>query len=177
MGLPRKLLATVVFLTLSAAHLGPVAASGDRATPKLLVSGLASGSGSTVGPNGQLYVTEGATGTVVRVDPRTGQVSTFASGLPAFIVGIGGAMDVAFIGGTAYVLVTLVGPDVGRTDTVGIYRVDGPSSFTVIANIGAFSLANPPDTDFFVPTGVQYAMQPYGPGFLVTDGHHNRSHH
>ena len=57
---------------------------------------------------------------------------------------------------------------------VGIYRVDGPNSFTVIADIGAFSIANPPSTAFFVPTGVQYALQPYRGGFLVTDGHHNR---
>ena len=53
-------------------------------------------------------------------------------------------MDIAFIGSTAYVLVTLVGPDVGGSDVVGIYRVDGPNSFTVIADIGAFALANPP---------------------------------
>jgi hypothetical protein len=94
--------------------------------------------------------------------------------LPAFIVGIGGAMDVAFIGNTAYVLVTLVGSDVGGSDVVGIYRVDGPDSFTVVADIGAFSLANPPSTDFFVPTGVQYALETFRGGFLVTDGHHNR---
>ena len=29
-------------------------------------------------------------------------------------------------------------------------------------------------TDFFVPTGVQYALEAYRGGFLVTDGHHNR---
>ena len=57
------------------------------------------------------------------------------------IVGIGGAIDVAFIGKTAYVLVTLVGPDVGGSDVVGIYRVDGPDSFTVVADIGEFSVA------------------------------------
>jgi hypothetical protein len=104
-------------------------------------------------------------------------VTTFASGLPPFIVGIGGAMDIAFIGSTAYVLVTLVGPDVGGSDVVGIYRVDGPHSFTVIADIGAFSLAHPPATAFFVPTGVQYALEAYRGGFVVTDGHHNRVLH
>ena len=31
----------------------------------------------------------------------------------------------------------------------------------------------PPNT-FFVPTGLQYALEPYRGGFLVTDGHHNR---
>ena len=157
----------------------PLAASGQPPAPTatLLVTGLASGSGSTVGPGGALFVTEGAVGRVSRVDPKTGAVTTFAAGLPPFIVGIGGAMDVAFIGSTAYVLVTLVGPDVGGSDVVGIYRVDGPTSFTVIADIGAFALANPPATDFFVPTGVQYSLQTYRGGFLVADGHHNRVLH
>jgi len=146
--------------------------SGPNAT--LLVTGMASGSGSTIGPGGDLYVTEGATGRVLRVDPKTGEVSTFASGLPNWIVGIGGAMDIAFIDRTAYVLVTLVGADVGGSDVVGIYRVDGENSFTVIADIGQFSVDNPPSTPFFVSTGVQYALDTYRGGFLVTDGHHNR---
>lgn len=158
---------------LTAGGRAPVAAP----TATLLVTGLASGSGSTIGPGGALFVTEGAAGRVSRVDPNTGEVTTFASGLPPFIVGIGGAMDIAFIGSTAYVLVTLVGPDVGGSDVVGIYRVDGPDSFTVIADIGAFALANPPSTDFFVPTGVQYALEAYRGGLLVTDGHHNRVLH
>ena len=89
-------------------------------------------------------------------------------------IGIGGAMDVAFIGKTAYVLVTMVGPDLGGNDTVGIYRVDGPHTSTVVADIGAFPLANPPGPPFFVPTGVQYALSQFRGGFLVTDGHHNR---
>ncbi|MDQ3481715.1 MAG: ScyD/ScyE family protein [Actinomycetota bacterium] len=139
-----------------------------------LLSGLEGGSGSTVGPGGALYVTEGAAGEVSRVDPKTGNKTTFANGLPESIIEIGGAIDVAFIGRTAYVLVTLVGPDVGGSDIVGIYRVDGPDSFTVIADIGAFSMSNPPDTSFFVPTGVQYALETFRGGFLVTDGHHNR---
>ena len=84
-------------------------------------------------------------------------------------------MDVAFIGETAYALVTLVGPDVGGSDVVGIYRVDGPDSFTVIADIGEFSIRqSAANTEFFVPTGLQYALETYRGGFLVTDGHHNR---
>jgi sugar lactone lactonase YvrE len=142
-----------------------------------LVSGLEGASGSTVGPGGALYVTEGAAGRVSRVDPDTGEVTPYATGLPPSIVGIGGAMDIAFIGSTAYVLVTLVGPDVGGASAVGIYRVDGPSSFTVVADIGEFALANPPSTAFDVPTGVQYAIQTFRGAFLVTDGHHNRVLH
>ena len=132
--------------------------------------------GSTIGPGGALYVAESAVGRISRIDPKTGDVTTFASGLPFSSVG-GGVYDVAFLGGTAYALVTFVGPDVGGSDSVGIYRIDGPDSHTIIADIGAFAYANPPNTDFFVPTGVQYAIQTYHGGFLVTDGHHNRVLH
>jgi sugar lactone lactonase YvrE len=141
-------------------------------TSTQLVTGLAGGSGSTVGPDGALYVTEGFAGRVSRIDPQTGDRTTYASGLPPSIIGIGGAMDVAFLGGTAYVLVTLVGFD--GSDVVGIYRVDGHDQVTVVADIGAFSVLHPPATPFFVPTGVQYALEPFRDGFLVTDGHHNR---
>src|SRR5947208_1469691 len=53
------------------------------------------GSGSTVGPDGRLYVTDGKTGRVLRVDPTTGSVTAFATGLPPAVAGIGGAIDVA----------------------------------------------------------------------------------
>jgi len=169
--LKKFLLGCLVALPLAAFTGFAVAAPGD---PSLLVTGLAGGSGSTVGPGGALYVTEGAAGRISRVDPKTGDITTFASGLPESIVGIGGAIDVAFIGKTAYALVTLVGSDVGGSDIVGIYRVDDPDSFTVVADIGAFALSNPPNTPFDVPTGLQYALETYRGGFLVTDGHHNR---
>ena len=140
------------------------------------------GSGSTIGPDRALYVTDGPGGRVLRVDPRTGAVTTFASGLPPAIpeVGIGGAMDVVFVGDTAYVLVTLVGPAFGQTDVIdGIYRIedDGSATATAIADIGAWSIANPPATDIFIASGVQYALEKYRGGFLVTDGHHNRVLH
>jgi hypothetical protein len=179
MGSERKLLllaaVLIAMITPSAASASPPS-GGAKAT--LLVTGLEGATGSTIGPDGALYVTEGAAGRISRVDPQTGETTTFASGLPKSIpaVGIGGAIDVAFIGKTAYVLVTLVGPDVGGSDVDGIYRVDGPDSFTVVADIGEFNLANPPTIPFpfFVPTGVQYALQTYRGGFLVTDGHLNR---
>src|SRR5215218_9682298 len=168
-------------LLLVAVVVGVIAPSAANAAPPAppptatqLLAGLEGGSGSTVGPGGALYVTESAAGRISRVDPKTGEVTTFASGLPKSLVGLGGAIDVAFIGSTAYVLVTLVGPDVGGSDTVGIYRVDGPDSFTIVADIGEFARQNPPNTAFAVPTGVQYAIENYRGGFLVTDGHHNR---
>jgi sugar lactone lactonase YvrE len=170
------ILLVLVLLALVAPSAASAAPRHGHATRHLLVTGLQGGSGSTIGPDGALYVTESAAGRITRVGPRTGATRTYANGLPKLIpaVGFGGPVDIAFVGRTAYVLVTLVGPDVGGSDVVGIYRVDGPNSFTVVADIGAFSIANPPATDFFVPTGVQYAMEPYRGGFLVTDGHHNR---
>src|SRR5688572_20942749 len=159
----------------------PVAAAKDspgEPTATLLVTGLEELQGSTVGPGGALFVTAPLTGSIWRVDPKTGEVTLFASGLPAripdlFFIG-SGVVDVVFLGGTAYALVTGVAPDLEGDDIVGIYRIDGPDSFTVIADLGAFSEANPPETDFFVPTGFQYAIERFHGGFLVTDGHHNR---
>lgn len=170
----RRVLTLSVVAVVMGLSIPAVAVPPEVTDAALLVSGLEGGSGSTVGPGGALYVTEGFAGRVSRVDPTTGAVTTYASGLPESIVGIGGAMDIAFMGSTAYVLVTLVGPDVGGSDVVGIYRVDDHDSFTVIADIGAFSLDHPPSTDFFVPTGVQYALETFRGGFLVTDGHLNR---
>ena len=117
-------------------------------------------------------------GRISRVDSKTGEVTTFASGLPPSLFGVGGGgvVDVAFIGKTAYALVTGVSPDLGGTDIVGIYRVDGPSSFTVVADIGQWSIDNPPTHVFPIdaPSGFQYALERYHDGFLVTDGHLNR---
>jgi hypothetical protein len=135
------------------------------------------GSGSTIGPDGALYVTDGQAGRVLRVDTRTGAVTTFAAGLPLMNTppGIGGAIDVAFVGHTAYVLVANVGPFFGEpAEIAGIYRVRRNGSAVPVADIGAWSTENPPDTDFVLPGGVQYAMEPFRGGFAVTDGHHNR---
>ena len=150
----------------------------EAPTATLLVSGLGGSQGSTVGPDGALYVTENLEGRIWRVDPETGQVTTFASGLPAGLAGIGngGVVDVAFIGKTAYALVTGVASDSGGTNVVGIYRMDGPASFTVVADIGEFNLLNPPTIPFHfdLPTGFQYAIQTFRGGFLVTDANLNR---
>jgi hypothetical protein len=165
----------------------PSAAAGKGRRPAARVTELATfaapgctgtcGSGSTIGPDGALYVTDGKGGRVLRVDTRSGAVTTFAAGLPLINTppGIGGAIDVAFVGHTAYVLVTNVGPFFGEPDEVaGIYRVRRNGSAVPVADIGTWSTANPPDTDFVLPGGVQYAMEPFRGGFAVTDGHHNR---
>src|SRR5688572_15889679 len=67
-----------------------------------------------------------------------------------------GVIDVAFIGETAYVLVTLVLPD----HVAGIYRIDDPDTPTVIADLGVFSPDNPPPYPVDAPAGLQFAMQP-----------------
>ncbi len=170
----KLLLLAAAVVGMSTSSTASAAPPAPAPTTTQLLTGLEGGSGSTVGPGGALYVTESAAGRISRVDPRTGEITTFASGLPPSIIGIGGTTDVAFIGGTAYALVTLVGPQFGSSDTVGIYRIDGPDSFTVVADIGAFALSNPPGFPIDIPTGVQYALETYRGGFLVTDGHHNR---
>ncbi len=152
---------------------GTAAAAGPTAG-RLLASGLQGTIGGSIGPDGALYVPEATLGTITRIDPKTGQATTFASGLPPAVLPIGGATDVAFIGNTAYALVTLVSDDVGGNQVDGIYRIDGPSSFTIIADLGTYSRTHPPRTPFDVPTGLQFALEPIKGGFLVTDGHHNR---
>lgn len=150
-------------------------------TVSLLATGLGATSGSTIGPDGALYVAErsvGADGRILRVDPQTGEVTEFASGLPSAPIPLGGVVDVAFMDGIAYALVTVVGdPLLGSSAASGIYRLDGecPSSCPLIADIGLFSMNDVPDnTPIVLVTGVQYALETYRGGFLVTDGHHNR---
>ena len=120
MAFARKLMVLTAALTAMAApSAASAAAPSGEATVSRLVTGLQGSIGSTVGPDGALYVTEGAAGRVTRVDPKTGATTTFASGLPKTIpaVGLGGATDVAFLGRTAYVLVTAGRPRCRRPAT------------------------------------------------------------
>jgi hypothetical protein len=171
----------VLGLVLILGSISGVAAKGplEQPTAVLLASGLEGASGSTIGPGGALYVAEGAAGRISQIDPQSGAITTFASGLPQAVMPIGGAVDVAFIGETAYVLVSMVGSDLDpdNNNVVGIYRVDGPDSFTVIANLGEFTINNPSESEVFIPSGVYYALDIFDGGFVVTDGHHNRVLH
>jgi hypothetical protein len=184
--LQRKLVVVLVALV---AMIVPASASaappaGEPGEPELLATlEGGAGSGSSVGPGGALYVPQPAAGEIWRIDPESGEKLLYASGLPQRFsqLPFGGVMDVAFIGSTAYALVSVVGsqfPDdlfACNPGTIGIYRVDGPTSSTVVADIGMWACDNPPDGfPFVVPTGVQYALETYRGGFLVTDGHHNR---
>jgi len=172
---------------LAAAAVAPTVSAHDRRGP--VVTQLTQfGSddfvtGSTVGPEGALYVTDGVAGSVLRIDRRTGSVTTYADGLPPKPypdMDIGGPVDVAFAGRTAYVLVTLVNFKIGDDQygdpeaENGLYRVERDGSVTLVADLGQWSVDNPPEPAFFVDTGVHFSLQPYRGGFLVTDGHHNR---
>jgi hypothetical protein len=183
---PWKMLIAVGAL---AAMVMPLAAgasppAGQPGAPELLAT-LPGGaaSGSAVGPGGALFVPQPASGEIWRVDPRSGAKSLYASGLPQRFAALpfGGVMDVAFYGSTAYALVSVVGstfPDdlfACHPGLIGIYRITGPSSSTLVADLGSYACDNPPTGfPFVVPTGVQYALEPFRGGFLVTDGHHNR---
>src|SRR5262245_9430517 len=179
----------LALLAILAAMVVPFAASAKApkagpGTPELLAT-LAGGaaSGSAIGPGGALYVPQPAAGEIWRVDPKTGAKTLYASGLPRRFAPLpfGGVMDVAFYGSTAYALVRVVGASF-PTDLfachpglIGIYRITGPTSSALVADIGSFACDNAPSGfPFVVPTGVQYALEPFKGGFLVTDGHHNR---
>src|SRR4029434_7390564 len=89
----------IVGSTMAAAAKSPAGAP----TATLLVTGLDELQGSAVGPGGALFVTAPLTGSIWRVDPTTGALTLFASGLPPRLPGLefigGGVVDVAFIGG------------------------------------------------------------------------------
>jgi hypothetical protein len=181
MRLQRNLLFIVVAALI--ALMVPLVA--NAAAPAELLATLSGGAaaGSAIGPGGAMYVTQPASGEIWRIDRTSGNETLYASGLPQRFsqLPFGGVMDVAFIGSKAYALVSVVGTDFPadlfacNPQTVGIYRVNGPTSSTLIADIGTFSCDNPPTGfPFVVPMGVQYALEPYRGGFLVTDGHHNR---
>ena len=88
----RAVMALVAVAAVAAAGI-PSTASATKPPKDPVVTELATfaapacaggcGSGSTVGPDKALYVTDGPGGRVLRVDPETGAVTTFASGLPA----------------------------------------------------------------------------------------------
>ena len=174
---------------LTAALLAPTGSAHERRGP--VVTPLATfgdgtyTTGSTIGPElPALYVTDGSAGErppasiAAPVAPARTQ-----TGLPtkAFATDIGGPVDVVFAGRTAFVLVTLVSGQVIGGDPFGdpeakngIYRLRRDGTFTLVADIGQWSIDNPPEPAIFIDTGVQYAMESYRGGSPVTDGHHNR---
>lgn len=167
----------VLTAALAAATIAPATAASSHSpsapTVRVLNSTAlgGSGAGGTIGPDGALYAPNANAGTLVRIDPRTGRATTIGHGLPLPNGGFG-AWDVAFVGRTAYVLVTLAGADIGQTAVMGVYRLGKDGAFDVFADISAWAVAHPPtDPDWVLAQGVQYSMQVWRNGFLVTDAH------
>jgi len=72
----------ILQLPLSIGTASAAPASPPAPTAILLTTFNAIGFGSTVGPDGMLYVTDPTHGQILRVDPATGSYTVFTSGLP-----------------------------------------------------------------------------------------------
>jgi len=166
-----------------------------------LVSGLRGPINARIGPDGMIYVAEsgtggatdftgadgtvyhnGLTGRISKIDPGTGTRTTVIDNLPSNggSEGAAGPTDVAFLNGQIYYLQTHGGAGCGFPGTpTGIYRISGGSA-TLVADIGAFNLADPVDgVKDHVQADVEaggnpYAMITRGSTFLVTDGNQNQ---
>ena len=140
----RKKFMTVVLALV--ALVVPLAANGappaaQPSNPELLATlAGAAGSGSAVGPGGALYVAQPAAGEIWRVDPASGAKTLYASGLPRRFsqLPFGGVMDVAFIGSTAYALVSVVGTTNGNP-VGGLAHEYEPMSATRVELDGPFT--------------------------------------
>lgn len=179
----------------SAQEEGPPPSAGTK-----IAEGLQGTIGATVGPDGALYVAEagtggdtevtppedfpadepvptfGLTGRVSRIDPETNARTTVASGIGSLggPEGAGGAVDVAFMGNTMYVLTTGSANEFGQEDWPnGIYRASG-SNIELVADISAFNDANPVEFPDAGPGGNPFALDVRGNEFIVTDGNFNR---
>lgn len=84
---------------------------------------------------------------------------------------ISGAADVAFIGNTLYILLGGAGCSHGVPQVPalpnGVIRVNADGTLDMIANLGAFQMANPvmnPEPDDFEPDGTWYSLVAAGVG-------------
>ena len=167
-------------------------------------TGLTNPRGLTFGPDGHLYVAEagiggdddpadirpgcpeivnvfspykgGYTGRVLRVR-SDGTKEVVADGLPSTTDGTGvnfGPTDVAFVGGTLYVLIELGGCTHALPENLpAILRVNPDGSTTNVANLNAWLEANPP---FFINDNTDPTQTDFEPGgvfhSMFADGRH-----
>ena len=139
------------------------------------------GSDSTVGCCEQAAGVGPYTGSITgsrisKIDPN-GVVTTAVDNLPSSQTNadtgslISGAADVAFIGNTLYILLGGAGCSHGVPQVPalpnGVIRVNADGTLDMIANLGAFQMANPvmnPNPDDFEPDGTWYSMVAAGSG-------------
>lgn len=158
-----------------------------------VASGLSNPRGFTWGDDGALYLalagiggqtvlvqSEGytavgdPTSSVVKIE--NGCTAPVAAGIPSVLwaeVGwIWGAMDVEFLDGQLYVLVSGSGPQWGTPDRAsGIYRVEDDGSITIVNNISEWLPNNPPELvapDYAGMDGSEFDMEPNGDAFIVS---------
>ncbi len=183
----------------------PAAAEeGDGPRPTagtVLASGLQGTIGATIGPDGALYVAEMGTGgdkkvstpdgdgyfglsaRVSRIDPETGERTTFASGIVSGAEAEGGQgfglADIVFVGDVLYYLTT------GSFNTIeeleaypnGVYRIQQDGSSKLVANISEFNDDNPVAFEDAGPGGNPFAIAERDGDLYVTDGNYNRVLH
>jgi hypothetical protein len=169
---------------------------GGQAVVASYATGLNSPRGLVFGPDGHLYVAEagsggemvatdtpdcpaivniyspfkaGYSGRVLRVR-ADGSKQTVADRLPSITDGTGvafGPSDLAFVGGTLYVLIEMGGCSHGLpNDDAAILRINPDGSTTRVANLSAWLAANPPNfikdtnpaTTDLEPGGVFHSM-------------------
>ena len=142
--------------------------------------------GSTIGPDGALYVTDGSAGSVLRVDRRTGRITDLRrrdcrrrrsppTSVDRWTSRSSAARRTCSSRWSAARSSVLeVGRSATPTRRTASIASERGGAFTLVADIGQWSVDHPPVPAIFIDTGVHYAMESYRGGFLVTDGHHNR---
>ena len=165
----------------------------------VVASGLSNPRGLSWDADGTLYLAEAGIGgdnVQVEADGFTalggdtssvisiadGCATTVAEGIPSVLwkeAGwIWGAMDVEFLNGSLYVLVSGSGASWGTPDAVtGIFKVNDDGSLTLADDLGNWLADNPPKfaaPDYAGRDGSELDMEPYGDAFLISvaDGGH-----